>query len=234
MLKMMTLLAVVMLTEAAPIQEHEGRSLWWNSWRKCKRGRRIQADIDAPDSLHSSFHATVIGKEISPGDNTFTRAVDWTVYLTGAKLVSPTTHKVCDNLNWHIHTKPINPSESSPTGQCGPSVTSGHTDNGFACGGSSEWSKTTCTALTYAAPYTADRCKQCDGMNELCKGCEYGDLSGKLGKIQTDTIGTTQGFTKDLHIEPLSTYGTMSLVLHCCTEGSCAERIACGDIEYHD
>jgi hypothetical protein len=140
-------------------------------------------------------------------------------------------------LNWHIHTKPINPSADNPAGQCGGAVTSGHSDNGFACGGASEWGATTCRYLYSLTPGLGDdnfktvygtKCHACSSGS--CTGCEYGDLSGKLGKISVDSEDL-QTFT-DTHIEPIETYGTMSLVLHCCTAAGCGERIACGDIEY--
>jgi len=132
----------------------------------------------------------------------------------------------CETYNWHIHAKSTGPGAD----RCGVAATGGHVDNGFACGGASQYADTTCKALNYKEPY-AERCttgKQ--------SGCEYGDLSGKMGKIPV-TTGETFEF-EDNHLQRLENYDGTSIVLHCCVSAkkdnvkvqSCKQRVACGDL----
>jgi len=133
---------------------------------------------------------------------------------------------LCESYNWHIHAKSTGPGAD----RCGVAATGGHVDNGFACGGASQYADTTCKALNYKEPY-AERCttgKQ--------SGCEYGDLSGKMGKIPV-TTGETFEF-EDNHLQRLENYDGTSIVLHCCVSAkkdnvkvqSCKQRVACGDL----
>merc|ERR1719258_74065 len=69
-------------------------------------------------------------------------------------------------------------------------------------------------------------------LGNTCNGCEYGDLSGKLPQIPA--MASFEDYSaKDTHIEPITTYKTMSIVVHGCNAGGCSPRVACGDIEYH-
>jgi hypothetical protein len=85
------------------------------------------------------------------------------------------------------------------------------------------------------------RCQKCNSeahnpdLIDYCTGCEYGDQSGKIGKIHNDK-GVTVFESLDLRIQNYESYAKreMSIVLHCCTAaGGCGERIACGDLELH-
>jgi hypothetical protein len=57
-------------------------------------------------------------------------------------------------------------------------TTGGHWDPSFACGPASEFGGTTCKGMNYAADYDV-RCVDAEMQN----GCEYGDISGKVGTI---------------------------------------------------
>lgn len=262
MLKTMTLLALVMLTSAAPADDkrelaasNDKRELnWWNNYfQNCRHGRRLEAKIKQPVG-GSFFDITIVGKEdlldINVPLGTKTRGVKWQVIKDDHSVDIAAPYGV-SGYNWHIHTKPINYHSTVPDERCGPTTTSGHTDNGFACGGASEWFKTTCAeGLTYGGVGASEaarkldysnRCKKCTPAGQLttdCKGCEYGDLSGKLGKIPLMTATHDFPFdVSDTHIEPIETYKTMSIVVHGCRQDgagvNCADRVACGDIEYH-
>jgi len=166
------------------------------------------------------------------------RPVKWQVKIeTGLVLALPADEELangvtipagtlCESYNWHIHAKSTGPGAD----RCGVAATGGHVDNGFACGGASQYADTTCKALNYKEPY-AERCttgKQ--------SGCEYGDLSGKMGKIPV-TTGETFEF-EDNHLQRLENYDGTSIVLHCCVSAkkdnvkvqSCKQRVACGDL----
>lgn len=133
----------------------------------------------------------------------------------------------CVKYNWHIHAGPVS-TKLGGDGTCGG--TGGHTDNDLSCGGATDEvdacnAKFDCAADKggcYADNYKA-RCS-----TESQKGCEFGDLSGKMGQIQ---LSGRQHFT-DRKLEPLSTYKNLALVLHCCNAaGNCKPRVACGDLK---
>ena len=132
----------------------------------------------------------------------------------------------CESYNWHIHAK----STGLEADRCGGAATGGHVDNGLACGGASQYAGTTCKALDYVESY-AVRC-----ITDKQSGCEYGDLSGKMGKIPV-TTGETFEF-EDNHLQRLENYDGTSIVLHCCVSAknllgkvqSCKQRVACGDL----
>jgi hypothetical protein len=237
MLKTMTLLALVMLTSAAPTGTEistdghkDKRELWWWKPDTCSLAKKpvfpkwngdLTAYICTPD-----ITAVVTAHETGPGLAT------WQV-----KVEDINPHICPTDLNWHIHELRIAIS-GDDAGTCG--TTGGHTDDSFACGGASNWRKTTCNGLDsdWVADY-GTRCKW-NKDDEIAEGkgkdkdgnvvpvgqsgCEYGDLSGKMGQIERK-IGT-QTF-KDKFIQPLDRYRYSSVVFHC---GS--PRIACGDFEY--
>lgn len=137
--------------------------------------------------------------------------------------------------NWHIHVGRVGSGDLPAA--CGPGETGGHADDSLACGGATDnsaqcasiYSSTDCAGSTpkcWSAQYAA-RC----GPGAKQKGCEYGDLSGKMGAIPNGAQ-TTEYF--DGYIQDLSTYKRASIVLHCCNEvngvKNCSERIACGNI----
>lgn len=160
--------------------------------------------------------------------------VVWTVKIHNAGLINIQ----CEAYNWHIHAKKI-----QGTQDCGS--TGGHSDNSLMCGGATDRGDD-CRAL-YNCPsevplskcYKEEYAQRCNmgiwafrgklsQARASLQGCEYGDLSGKMGKIEVTTA--TQQF-EDYHLEDLSTYAQMSLVLHCCNSGGCSQRVACGDFE---
>jgi hypothetical protein len=253
MLKTMTLLALVMLTSAAPADgnrqlatEKDKRELgwWWSYLNSCKHGRRIEAKVQ-----QGAFEITVVGKEslLDIAGGVKTRGVTWDIIkehgsqdipgyggLTNDDPANP--HKRFP-YNYHIHAKPINGYGSTAEERCGGAVTSGHTDSGHACGGASEFKGSICPKIwgpDFKDTYN-DRCGKCteDGvLGNTCNGCEYGDLSGKLPKIPA--MASFEDYSAmDTHIEPITTYKTMSIVVHGCTAAGCSPRVACGDIEYH-
>ena len=163
--------------------------------------------------------------------------VEWQVKIEKGHLALPAAQVVngvtieagtaCESYNWHIHAK----STGLEADRCGGGATGGHVDNGLACGGASQYAGTTCKALEYVEAY-AVRCS-----TGKQSGCEYGDLSGKMGKIPV-TIGETNEF-EDNHLQRLENYDGTSIVLHCCVsakndkgevQSSCKQRVACGDL----
>lgn len=177
----------------------------------------------------SAFEATVTADKKSRSGK-----VVWTVKIDNDDIQ-------CDAYNWHIHAKPIQGDQSSGP-DCGS--TGGHTDNSLMCGPATD-RKEDCRGV-YGCDGATSTCFA-DAYGERCNmgiwafrgelsqaqasllGCEYGDLSGKMGKIETTL--DTQTF-EDYHLESLSTYRDMSIVFHCCTASGCSPRVACGDFEY--
>jgi hypothetical protein len=180
MLKTMTLLALVMLTSAAPT-EPAGRELWW--WhddddvgpapqKRCK-GRKLDAKVVGnalPGNQH--FVAEVEGCSVrDTEDGWLPDQLQWTVDIKtdatifldsimlepsagGEKELVHLTeaNKKCKAYNWHIHKKPV-----GEHGQCGPRWTGGHTDPGLACGSASEYAGAVCQRIGDTPSYK-DRC----------------------------------------------------------------------------
>ena len=199
---------------------------WWNRGI-CNKADddvhpRFTGDLEAYICVDDLLTAKVKAEETGAGKAT------WTIDIES---INP---GICpdDDLNWHIHTKRVaTDGTDASDDNCGGGQTSGHWDPGLACGGASEFAKTTCKGLDadYISSY-GTRCSKDAGVNAAGdvvgqKGCEYGDLSGKMGQIEKRT--GTQHF-EDEYIQPLETYKYTSIVLHC---GS--PRKACADFQFH-
>jgi hypothetical protein len=275
MLKMMTVLALVMLTSAAPADDGKrqladdksSRELWWwhgdGASRTCRKSQN-----DVKPSFRGTLEAYICDSEVITASikakETDAGKAKWTVDIQ--KISEHLNVDDCKGgLNWHIHELRI-PEDGTtgdsrvlidgvPKGQCGK--TGGHTDDSFACGGASHWRSTTCNAFTkdWVGSYKADkgaeyprRCNLSAGKGTNPKfvvpdedpfgvttvgqaGCEYGDLSGKMGTIQIlDEHGnfvTGEQEFEDEFIQPLKRYEYSSIVFHC---GS--PRIACANFDY--
>jgi hypothetical protein len=142
----------------------------------------------------------------------------------------------CESYNWHIHAKKVlenNDDEYS----CGASFTGGHVDANLACGGASDYRFTTCEALdggNWVTSYNT-RCTggTADGTS-VQKKCEYGDLSGKMGKIG---VAKRTTYYNDNFLQTFDTYKDTSIVFHCCVKSAeynngnldCGARVACDD-----
>jgi hypothetical protein len=252
MLKTMTLLALVMLTSAAPTVEdkHSRELTWYKPSRTCRK-----ADQEVKPKFKGSLEAYICDDKIKAsvtGRETEAGKVTWTVDIEHIDAsICPT-----DNLNWHIHEKRL-PEDGESPGDCG--ATGGHSDDAFACGGASNWRTTTCNAFSdaYVKSYSVDVTEDGKEYKARCAGdvvpgggainakyintgfgfdktgaavpvgqagCEFGDLGGKMGKILKQD--GKQVF-KDTHIQPLSVYKYASVVFHCG-----APRVACADFDY--
>lgn len=126
-------------------------------------------------------------------------------------------------LNWHIHAAPVN-----AQGEC--SSTGGHYDPTFACGVASEHASTVCGDLLGSRP-GYDYGAECTTATQ--DGCEIGDLSGKMGKIEPRM--RAQRFA-DHWLGTLDKIDGLSIVVHCCVDlptggTSCSEKIACANLE---
>ena len=190
-------------------------------------GRRLSANIkgaytESGENIEN-FRASVRAIETGPGK------AKWTVEITGG--VEEVKAACPGNLNWHIHVKQIG--TKSDTDPYGCYTTGGHWDSGFACGGASQWATTTCKSLEVGyqdagfSPYSA-RCGTSPSSSPSFPkqdGCEYGDLSEKMGKIEVRKGKQT---FDDTFIQPLDTYTETSVVLHCC-DTNCKWRLACAD-----
>lgn len=195
---------------------------WWPS-----NDPKLQAEWKQTEQ--GNFKATVTAVQSVPGKAT------WTVELDdlGSGGFQPLTNDQgvkCEKLNWHIHQDFISGGDSPAA--CGS--TGGHVDPALACGGASEYAKTSCIGINAGylpdSPYTA-RCDTSMDKTHLPNqdGCEYGDLAGKMGKI--DNEKGTQTF-EDTHIFFLDRYAKNSIVFHCCIDGDCSARVACADFSY--
>lgn len=151
-------------------------------------------------------------------------------------------------LNWHIHAKPVGNANGGQGAACGPTVTGGHYDPTYGCGGASAYQGGLCVDLCEqcnadGAACTQDRGTDCTGNGgkapkRACNRddphttCEIGDQSGKLGKV--DPKKSYQFFCDDF-MTGLDKIENRALVFHCCkeVEGSlnCGERILCGDLK---
>lgn len=166
--------------------------------------------------------------------------VKWT-----AKIISEGSAQCDVGYNWHIHVGRVKwnhlSNQDDLDERCGSGATGGHSDDSLGCGGTTDngaecaanykdtpacqANETKCWAVNYAG----GRCGKADKQ----KGCEYGDLSGKLGKILP---GAEQEYF-DGYIQDLDTYSRASIVLHCCTSAtatkpaSCSPRVACGNLK---
>ena len=155
-------------------------------------------------------------------------------------------------LNWHVHQYEgegirtvaegeADPSSSAPA--CGGTVTGGHYDPTFACGGASQnnagagppdadGNPTTggvCAILrdaeqTFPASSAetgkvktstaASYAAACNGTPDTQSVCEIGDQSGKLGKLKANKKKIST--FRDQWMTPIDTLKGRSLVLHCC------------------
>jgi Cu/Zn superoxide dismutase len=149
-----------------------------------------------------------------------------------------------EEFNWHIHQLPldlgegaaIRNSDSGSAAACGKFVTGGHYDPTFACGGASHngvvnsgvtgfYSENICDTIDTATGEA--RTYSCT--NDEPYLCEFGDQSGKLGRIDASNTETVK--YKDRYMDNLANVKGRSLVLHCCTESGCGDRLACAQLE---
>jgi hypothetical protein len=232
--------------------------------KKKKQGKKSKANLalagDSPSSITSTtdFDASVQAYLVKEGEDGYKPGqVQWKVKIksdhapeikrslkcttaggcpNGAdeNEVKEVTGLQCKSYNWHIHAKKV-----GEHNECGGDFTGGHVDAKFACGPASEYQATTCTALdggNWVSGY-GGRCNggAADGSSAQNK-CEYGDLSGKMGKVSVDKGKT---YYIDNFLQPLDTYDATSIVFHCCVGApeynngnlDCGARIACGDFE---
>merc|ERR1719261_218341 len=102
MLKTMTLLALVMLTSAAPtaVEDKPSRELlWWKPSKTCRK-----ADQEVKPKFKGSLEAYICDDKIKAsvtGRETEAGKVTWTVDIEHID------DAICpgDDLNWHIHEK---------------------------------------------------------------------------------------------------------------------------------
>ena len=150
--------------------------------------------------------------------------------------------------NWHVHNAPI----GDDSGECGGTITGGHYDPTYACGGASQGQSTgvgggplaeggvsACAAINeYRPGYTYS------GEDGVCSqdnqaGCERGDQSGKMGKIEANPSSSwwnwwnsnEQEF-EDLWLGDVADIVGRSIVLHCCQDNAdgCKKRAVCANI----
>lgn len=256
MLTTTVLLLLCALTSAAPTSGAElateadhKRELGQGVKRKNSQSKKFKADVKGG----GSFDADVKAYLVAEGETGYRPAqVQWEVNIKNKGAITIDKELECDDdkygctvgdkkifkdltcdaYNWHIHAKPV-----GENNECGPDFTGGHIDPSLACGGASEYKGTTCTALKApdGGDWVASYGSRCtggtpDGSSEQQK-CEYGDLSGKMGKIPTDKGKT---YYIDNFLQPFSKYEATSIVFHCCVskpgyKTDCGERVACGN-----
>lgn len=198
-------------------------------WFK-KRPRRCAALFST-----NSFDALITARQVKGSG-----AATWSVFITDEE-----REELCPfgQLNWHIHQfraqeSPADSSyrfggyaksEETPDvgAQCGGDTTGGHTDDSLKCGGASQARREGNCDDVEPADYSA-ACK------EAQDNCEYGDISGKVGKISLDKVWARQSY-HDTYLQDLKTYNGMSMVLHCCSKNAdetlnCSPRVACANM----
>ena len=161
----------------------------------------------------------------------------WTVTLTDFdKNALPGNGKDCRGvLNFHIHETPLPEGNDGSTGdKCGASVTGGHLDTTYGCGGASEWQSKTCAGdrpipqgeIACCKTLYEEGKKTCDP-DFVVSTCEVGDLSNKLGQIKTgkDMVGVEQVFN-DNFINNIDELKDLPIVIHCA-----APRVTCANLE---
>jgi hypothetical protein len=227
--------------------------------KKEKQGEKFKADLalaaDGPITSTTNFDASVQAYLVKEGeDGYWPGQVQWKVKINSDDAPKITrsltcntqggcedgvnfgdekqfTDLTCTAYNWHIHAKKV-----GENNECGGGFTGGHVDANLACGPASEYKATTCPALdggNWVSSYST-RCTdgKPDGSSAQNK-CEYGDLSGKMGKVST-AKGKT--YYIDNFLQPLDNYDATSIVFHCCVEvpgykPDCGARVACGDFD---
>jgi hypothetical protein len=195
-------------------------------WRREKVTTRLTAKIRGAQyggGVDHKFRGTVTATNYGGK-----RAVTWTVKFRG---VGDVADECTGGLNWHVHRYRVDKANGGDALGCGGGATGGHVDPAFGCGGASEYGNTVCPSL-YGPDFKDAYGQRCTGTPPKTaaeqSGCEYGDLSGKLGKIAVNTH--EQKFT-DLHTLRLNEYSRASIVLHCCNADGCKPRLACGDLK---
>ena len=208
----------------ASINTGDGTPVGWPS-----KDPKLQAEWRQTEQ--GNFKATVTAVQSVPGKATWTVELDDPSRLVKFQPLTDPEGHVCETLNWHIHQDFISGGDSPAA--CGS--TGGHVDPALACGAASEYAKTSCIGINAGyqlaeSPYSA-RCGTSMVKTDLRNqdGCEYGDLAGKMGKI--DNEKGTQTF-EDTHIFFLDRYAKNSIVFHCCIDGDCSPRVACADFSY--
>lgn len=254
----------VELSDTVPKTTDHKRELSTTVSKLKKQGKTFKADVEIAGDENSGitstteFDAAVEAYLVKEGEDGYKPAqVQWRVKINSD--VAPTITRAlkcttsggcangaaldqvkdvpglqCKKYNWHIHAKKV-----GENNECGGSFTGGHADANLACGPASEYKATTCTALaggTWVAGY-GGRCNggEADGSSAQNK-CEYGDLSGKMGKVP---IGKGKTYYIDNFLQPLDTYDATSVVFHCCVSSGeynngdldCGARVACGDFD---
>lgn len=222
------------MTVAAAAASHESEEGPEGSSRQLLffRGtRKLFSTVTAPAPTQEdkAFKITIAARKLG-------RKTLWTARFPHGTptLMSSKSGEACESYNWHIHARPVNDAaaENDVDGRCGKGATGGHTDNALKCGGATD--EAARCRLKFGADFKESY--KCSTKNQ--KGCEYGDLSGKLGKL--DVSEERQSFY-DFNLESLDTYKYMSAVLHCCatvpdpenpgtTKLDCTERVACGNL----
>ena len=203
--------------EAAPFLQNEGgRNLGMMGMCDSKfKETSIRAEIDS-----NGFKATISATDTAPGKAT------WEVKIDEVDIPN-----FCSGgtVNWHIHTKALaeggcdgfaTTSDGTAVPECGGAFLGGHWDPSLACGGASDFAATTCKGLnhTWVGAYST-RCTNA----VVQSGCEYGDISGKVGPI--DLAMDYQSFEDTFIQTPVADfYSDLSIVLHC---GS--PRVACAN-----
>jgi hypothetical protein len=141
--------------------------------------------------------------------------------------------KLCPEgeVNWHIHGLALvdkkgngfsNMPEDSATSKC--LSVGGHWDPSLACGPNSQFIGTTCTGFQSVYISTGAYSTRCTTTTPAGSGCEYGDIGGKVGKIQLRK--GTQYFKDPFIQTPVADfYEHLSVVFHC--DG--APRVACAN-----
>jgi len=207
----------------ASINTGDGTPVGWPS-----KDPKLQAEWRQTEQ--GNFKATVTAVQSVPGKATWTVELD-DLSSGSFKPLTNADGKECETLNWHIHQDFISGGDSPAA--CGS--TGGHVDPALACGGASEYAKTSCIGMNAGyqlaeSPYSA-RCGTSMVKTDLPNqdGCEYGDLAGKVGQIKNEK--GTQTF-EDTHIFFLDRYAKNSIVFHCCIDGNCSPRVACADFSY--
>lgn len=209
---------------AGSVGDTERNLLNWGSWGSynCVEYRAdFHQDPNAQDN-DQGVDGTVRVKQC--GDDTETTAT-WKVNIQDFNddTCVGTDGSYTGTLNWHIHALPTDGTS------CQSGTTSGHYDPTYACGPATQWSSSLCSTINDSRggsgySYSAE----CG--NDTQEGCELGDLSGKMGKVDTTLSSWKVQRFDDEWLGGIGNIAGLSIVFHCCDDSGCGRRVGCANL----
>ena len=213
------------LRAVSAVETDTERNLLWGSWGSydCKEYKAELVQEPGIGSNDQGLEGTVWLKQCGSGDKDTDGS--WKVNIKDFDTTTCISGTATGELNWHIHAAETGPGLGCQSGQ-----TKGHYDPTYACGPATQWDSTLCTTInqsrggngyTYSTECTSD----------TQEGCEIGDLSGKMGKVQTNLSSWKIQKFEDNWLGGIEKIDGLSIVFHCCIQdGTCKRRVGCANL----